>query len=89
MTDSFSYNVQYLSISRLLTKKVGFLYVGGFDPSFARMKYTKELEKYDGKIIECRFENNTWIFMRERTDKSFPNSYKTARCKYISCNFII
>lgn len=68
----------------LLTKKVGFLYVGGFDPSFARMKYTKELEKYDGKIIECRFENNTWIFMRERTDKSFPNSYKTARSVFNS-----
>lgn len=32
----------------------------------------------DGKIIECKFENGNWKFMRERTDKSFPNALKTA-----------
>uniref|UniRef100_A0AAV2KDJ9 mRNA capping enzyme C-terminal domain-containing protein n=1 Tax=Knipowitschia caucasica TaxID=637954 RepID=A0AAV2KDJ9_KNICA len=38
----------------------------------------KELKLYDNKIIECKFEHNTWVFMRQRVDKSFPNSYDTA-----------
>lgn len=39
---------------------------------------TKALRDLDKKIIECKYENNQWVFMRERTDKSFPNAYKTA-----------
>lgn len=39
---------------------------------------TKELKVYDNKIIECNFANNSWVFMRQRVDKSFPNSYDTA-----------
>lgn len=42
---------------------------------------TKELKQYDNKIIECTFANNTWVFMRQRVDKSFPNSYETAMGK--------
>lgn len=42
------------------------------------MKYTKSLKELNKKIIECKFENNTWTFMRERTDKSYPNAYATA-----------
>lgn len=41
-------------------------------------KCTKMLKALDGKIIECKLENNKWVFMRERTDKSFPNSRQTA-----------
>uniref|UniRef100_A0A674MFV9 mRNA-capping enzyme n=1 Tax=Takifugu rubripes TaxID=31033 RepID=A0A674MFV9_TAKRU len=46
---------------------------------------TKELTQYDNKIIECTFANNSWVFMRQRVDKSFPNSYDTAMavCKSI------
>uniref|UniRef100_A0A3P8V1D6 mRNA-capping enzyme n=1 Tax=Cynoglossus semilaevis TaxID=244447 RepID=A0A3P8V1D6_CYNSE len=46
---------------------------------------TKELKEYDNKIIECTFANNSWVFMRQRVDKSFPNSYDTAMavCKSI------
>jgi len=62
----------------MLESKVGYLYVGGKTDPFSRMKYTKELKNMDGKIIECKFENGTWKFMRERTDKSFPNALKTA-----------
>lgn len=62
----------------MLESKVGYLYVGGKHDPFARMKYTKELKNMDGKIIECKFENGNWKFMRERTDKSFPNALKTA-----------
>lgn len=35
----------------------------------------------DGKIIECHwnFDRRGWEFMRQRTDKSFPNSFDTAK----------
>ncbi|CAI5684092.1 unnamed protein product [Oreochromis niloticus] len=62
----------------LLPQTVGFLYVGNYDRPFASMKATKELKQYDNKIIECTFTNNSWVFMRQRVDKSFPNSYDTA-----------
>ncbi|XP_037030418.1 mRNA-capping enzyme [Bradysia coprophila] len=69
----------------MLTEKMGYLYVGQHEQPFASIKYTKYLKELDGKIIECKFENNSWVFMRERTDKSFPNSYNTAMavCKSI------
>lgn len=41
------------------------------------------MKELDGKIIECKYEKNAWVFMRERTDKSFPNSYTTAQCKLV------
>lgn len=62
----------------LVPRKVGYLYVGGMDKPFAQMRWTKSLGALDNKIIECKFENNSWVFMRERVDKSFPNSYNTA-----------
>ncbi|KAM9778988.1 mRNA-capping enzyme isoform X2 [Syngnathus typhle] len=69
----------------LLPQTVGLLYVGNYDRPFAKMKATKELKLYDNKIIECNFANNSWVFMRQRIDKSFPNSYDTAMavCKSI------
>ncbi|XP_017109277.2 mRNA-capping enzyme [Drosophila bipectinata] len=65
----------------LLTKKVGFLYVGGHDAPFGRMqKLTKEVRELDNRIVECTMNQyGNWEFMRERTDKKHPNSYKTAR----------
>ncbi|KAM8718795.1 hypothetical protein ACLKA7_001496 [Drosophila subpalustris] len=64
----------------LLTKKVGFLYVGGHDAPFGRMhKLTKEIRELDNKIVECtRNQFGNWEFMRERTDKKLPNSFNTA-----------
>ena len=64
----------------MLRERKGELYVGGLDTPFSDMKVTKKLERYNGKIIECRYDSGRmeWIFMRERTDKSFPNSYATA-----------
>ncbi|ESO07461.1 hypothetical protein HELRODRAFT_138360, partial [Helobdella robusta] len=38
---------------------------------------TKAIRNLDQKIIVCKWENG-WHFMRQRTDKSFPNHYKTA-----------
>ncbi|KAI1305291.1 mRNA-capping enzyme [Halotydeus destructor] len=65
----------------MLAKSVGELYVGGRDPTkFGEIKVSKALRQYDRKIIECRWDytNRQWVFMRERTDKSFPNAYDTA-----------
>lgn len=81
-------NVYYLykimNVLSCLTEKNGYLFVGSCDTPFAKIKYTKFLKDLDGKIIECKFENNSWVYMRERTDKSFPNSYNTAMCKSIA-----
>ena len=46
------------------------------------MKVTSAIKHLNNKIIECKYENNQWVFMRERTDKSFPNSFKTAAGMY-------
>ncbi|EFX65670.1 hypothetical protein DAPPUDRAFT_117076 [Daphnia pulex] len=67
----------------MLRERIGHLYVGGKnDTPFAIMKATKEMVPLDNKIIECRYEmnngNGKWVFMRQRTDKSFPNSCNTA-----------
>ncbi|EDW00552.1 mRNA-capping enzyme [Drosophila grimshawi] len=64
----------------LLTKKVGFLYVGGHDAPFGRMqKLTKEIRELDNKIVECTMNQyGNWDFMRERTDKKLPNSFNTS-----------
>jgi hypothetical protein len=62
----------------MLPETKGYLYVGTLDRPFSQIKVTKQLKEYDKKIIECTWENKAWKFMRERTDKSFPNAYKTA-----------
>lgn len=71
----------------MLPGKIGQLFVGGQDVPFAVMKVKKALHEFNNKIIECRYEFNgktgSWVFMRERTDKSFPNSFKTAQCKFM------
>ena len=72
----------------MLRQKVGQLFVGGKnDVPFDTMKVSKEMSQLDNKIIECTYEmtgphSGKWIFMRQRTDKSFPNSYKTAQGKF-------
>ena len=69
----------------MLRERLGHLFVGGQnDVPFAFMKATKDMIPLENKIIECRFEAGSgpnggkWVFMRQRTDKSFPNSYNTA-----------
>lgn len=75
----------FFIFNSLLTKKVGFLYVGGHDAPFGRMqKLTKEIRELDNKIVECTMNQfGNWEFMRERTDKKLPNSFNTAVCKFV------
>ncbi|XP_034934473.1 mRNA-capping enzyme-like [Chelonus insularis] len=60
-------------------KKIGHLYVEGLEEPFGFIKITKQIQQFDNKIIECTYNNGTWLFMRERTDKFFPNSFITVR----------
>lgn len=50
-------------------------------------KLSKNVKMLNGKIIECKYENNQWVFMRERTDKSFPNSRSTANSVFTSIRY--
>ncbi|GMR59708.1 hypothetical protein PMAYCL1PPCAC_29903, partial [Pristionchus mayeri] len=72
-----------------LPQWIGFLYVQHSTDPVDQMKATKSLQPYDGKIIECKRENNQWVFMRERTDKSLPNSLKTAQAVVNSMKYPI
>lgn len=64
----------------LLPTLQGNLYVGQYQLPFGQLKKcTKKMREYDGKIIECALDSNGWVFMRERTDKSYPNSFNTAK----------
>jgi hypothetical protein len=62
----------------MLPEKIGQLYVTGYDLPFSTMKVTKAISGMNNKIIECRWNENRWEFMRERLDKSYPNHYNTA-----------
>lgn len=63
-----------------LKESRGLLYVNHMKEPFAEMPVSNALKKLNKKIIECKFDQNKrqWVFMRERTDKSFPNAYTTA-----------
>ncbi|KAI0231116.1 mRNA-capping enzyme [Lamellibrachia satsuma] len=64
----------------MLPETKGYLYVGSLDKPFSAIKMNKQLRQLNNKIIECSWDSETtgWQFMRERTDKSFPNAYTTA-----------
>ncbi|RUS87888.1 hypothetical protein EGW08_004366, partial [Elysia chlorotica] len=81
----FRLRIQKFQQVGMLPETKGLLFVGQYDPAFGEIKVTKALRPYDNKIIECSFDGTAWQFMRERTDKSFPNSYSTAMgvCKSI------
>ena len=63
----------------MIAKSVGNLYVGGHPLPVSEIKLNSVLRELNHKIIECRwdFDKKGWAFMRQRTDKSFPNGYKT------------
>jgi len=56
----------------------GDLYVGRGTEPFASIRLTNELRSLHDKIIECAWVNDEWQLLRERTDKTYPNAYKTA-----------
>jgi hypothetical protein len=67
----------------MLTEKVGELYVTGYEQPYALIKINKVLSGMHNKIIECRWHEDKWDFMRERVDKTTPNHITTAVGKQI------
>jgi mRNA-capping enzyme len=63
----------------MLPEKIGELYVGGYDQPFSHIKINRNLSSLHNRIIECRWHEGKWDFMRERTDKSDPNYITTAQ----------
>ena len=71
----------------MLPETLGLLYVGGLQAPFATMtKMRREVRELHNRIIECNWdaEKNEWAFMRERTDKSYPNGFATAQGNIIT-----
>lgn len=81
--NSIDFKIKIVTVKHqgCLPETTGNLYVLHQDEPFATMKVTADLKQYNNKIIECRFDfpSNSWKFMRERTDKSFPNALSTAK----------
>ena len=66
----------------MLPETKGHLYVGGLNEPFAFLtKMKREVRELNNRIVECTYDTQAqkWVFMRERTDKSYPNGYKTAQ----------
>ena len=72
-----------------LRPKEGFLYVGGpFRKEIllrekVKTKYpdtltlTDETRKLNGCIVDCRYFEHRWIFMKQRLDRNHPNSWRS------------
>ena len=66
----------------MLPETKGLLYVGGLNEPFAYMtKLKREVRELNNRIVECTYDLQAqkWVFMRERTDKSYPNGFNTAK----------
>ncbi|CAL4067552.1 unnamed protein product, partial [Meganyctiphanes norvegica] len=74
----FKVKIEKITGEGMLPTTVALLFVGGLDQAFDQMKANKTIKALDNRIIECNHDGRTWQFMRERVDKSFPNSYTTA-----------
>ena len=67
----------------MLPEKIGQLFVMGYEEPYAHIKINKALSGMSGKIIECRWHEDKWDFMRQRVDKSYPNHITTAIGKFV------
>jgi hypothetical protein len=70
----------FLTFSFFLRPKKAELYVGG--PHRQEIKYdditlTDEIRKLDGCIIDCRYFEHQWIFMKQRLDRNHPNGSRS------------
>ena len=73
----------------MLSERVGELHVLGYDFPYSRIKINKTLSGMHNKIIECRWHEDKWDYMRERIDKTMPNHISTAMGSYNSVVFYI
>ena len=64
-------------------QKIGELYVLGPWPNNTTAKFddiqlTDELRKLDGRIIDCIYVDNQWVFQKLRNDRKHPNRREAA-----------
>ena len=45
----------------------------------------REVRELNNRIVECTYDLQAqkWVFMRERTDKSYPNGFNTAKGEFL------
>ena len=75
------------SISLCNRSNEGGLFVGG--PYNQEIKHdtitlTGELRKLDGEIVDCRYVDHHWIFIKVRTDRKHPNGKRCVLSKCIA-----
>jgi|GEM_PF-3707010 len=83
----YNINLHFLLffLFRIVPRKIGELYVGGMEQKFAVISSIRDIQHLDNKIVECTYNNGKWVFLRERTDKSFPNALSTAQGTHLTC----
>jgi hypothetical protein len=65
------------------------LHAGGAYPHmkseffFDTVPLTEEIRGLDGHIIECRFVDRQWVFVRQRNDRLHPNGRNTIFSEFI------
>ena len=60
-------------------QKFGELHVSSWNNSrFDAIKLTDELRLLDGRIIDCIYKDNQWIFQKLRNDRKHPNVRQAA-----------
>lgn len=84
--NSIDFKCQVAKITEMgcLPETYAMMYVGGHPPvMFAKQQLKRSqisaFREYDGKIVECTLgSDRQWKVLRIRTDKSHPNSHRTA-----------
>ncbi|EFX79314.1 hypothetical protein DAPPUDRAFT_319589 [Daphnia pulex] len=66
--------------------KAGQLYVGGGGPHVQEIVHgqialTEEIKKLDGCIIDCRYFDHQWLFIKQRHDRNYPNGRRSVMGK--------
>ena len=73
---------QYYDRGHAGYEPVMFLYIADKDKLkevtlFNQMVKYKDLESYEGKVVECGYGDSGWYFIKVREDKTYPNNLRT------------
>jgi len=63
---------------------IGYLFTSGSKMPYDTIKIDKQLKKLDNAIIECKFENDQWIFIRQRVNSSCADSLEVANLIFVN-----
>jgi hypothetical protein len=63
------------------------LHVGGserIEIKYDTIRLTEEMKMLDGCIIDCRYFEHQWIFIKQRHDRNHPNGRRAVMGKLVS-----